>query len=58
MVIYFTFPETKGYSLEEIDRLFESDPRSGIIEGLEKGAFADEKASSVTGNVVERKDDL
>ena len=45
MIIYFFFPETKGYSLEELSHLFE-DPAHIQIVGLDR---AEEDDSSNTG---------
>lgn len=49
LVIYFTFPETRGHSLEEIARVFDGD--DGYVPKEEK--LADDIAPSGTTNHVE-----
>ncbi|TVY91108.1 Lactose permease [Lachnellula willkommii] len=53
VIIYFCFPETKGYSLEELSHLFE-DPARVQIVGLERGEN-EEECVSVS---VERKEEM
>lgn len=35
-IIYFTFPETKGLELEDVDRLFSGDDSFGVIREAKK----------------------
>jgi len=48
VVIYFCFPETKGFSLEELSLLFEDSANVEIV-GLERG----EAGSSVEKQSIE-----
>jgi hypothetical protein len=55
-IIFFTFPETKGHTLEEIDRLFDTKESRHTIDGIEKGHDIDEKSCpSVTDKEVKEE---
>lgn len=57
-VIYFTYPETSGYSLEELSTLFEDGYNKRVKENNVLVVSQDMEAASADGSMDKKKDEV